>query len=217
MNGCHERIFNLDETGPETSHKTTHALKEVENLQSTWVRGGISAALYGVTESGWTQKFIFEKWLSAFADQAKNIAKPILLIFDRHGSHLTYNPTRIAREEQIIFLCLPPNTYHALQPMDAGAFGPMKGAWKNMLQSWSSSAGQPIIVPGPLAGQPVDHANVPNAPGPSPMKTLRDAYIQTMSPDQSQDVQAALKNPKMKRPRVQGNSEDVLTSKEIQE
>lgn len=37
------------------------------DLQSTWVEGGPPGALYGVTESGWMQDYLIEKWLSAFA------------------------------------------------------------------------------------------------------------------------------------------------------
>lgn len=39
-------------------------------------------------------------------------------------------------------------------------------------------------------------------PNPSPMKKLREAIINTLSPEQSTDVKAALKNSKTKRRRV---------------
>uniref|UniRef100_A0A1B6JFL2 DDE-1 domain-containing protein n=2 Tax=Homalodisca TaxID=139475 RepID=A0A1B6JFL2_9HEMI len=106
------------------------------DLQSTWVQGGPPGALYGVTQSGWMQDFIFEKWLINFANQTKNLEKPVLVLFDGHGSHLTYNVTRVARDNDIILLCLPPNTSHALQPLDVGVFAPMKSAWREILKNW---------------------------------------------------------------------------------
>lgn len=82
------------------------------------------------------QDYHFEKWLSAFAKRIKNLDKPVLVTFDGHGSHLTYNVTKVARENDIILLCMPPNTSHALQPMDVGVFAPMKSAWKDILKTW---------------------------------------------------------------------------------
>ncbi|KAF2895916.1 hypothetical protein ILUMI_10252 [Ignelater luminosus] len=87
-------------------------------------------------------------------------------------------------------------------------FPPCVGLMHLLIRAPGPSASQSIIVPGPSAGQPVDHANipgsltstnVPNVLSPSPIKKLRDAIIQTLSPDQFQDIQAALKNSKMKR------------------
>lgn len=109
------------------------------DLQSTWAQGGPPGALYGVTESGWMQDYIFEKWLIAFANQVKHLEKPVLVIFDGHGSHLTYNVTCVARANEIILLCLPPNTSHALQPLDVGVFAPMKSARKDILKTCTES------------------------------------------------------------------------------
>ncbi len=56
-------------------------------------------------------------------------ARPLLLLLDGHSTH--YHPgiiTKAARE-QVIVVCLPPNTTHLLQPLDKGAFGPLKVYW----------------------------------------------------------------------------------------
>lgn len=49
------------------------------------------------------------------------------------------------------------------------------------------------------------------------MRKLRDAIIRTISPEQSNDVKAALQNSKARRRRVQGTCGEVLTSDEVQE
>lgn len=245
-------------------------------LQSTWVTGGPPDALYGVTESGWMQDYIFEKWLNAFVKQIKHLEKPVLVLFDGHGSHLTYNVTRIARDNGIILLCLPPHTSHALQPLDVGVFAPMKNDWKNILKTWyresrlknvdkaifpsllkklvaisfksnhiiggfkgsgiypvnqtvleskivsiqSNISAQTNPELGNSQVQETDQSNNSlNSSGlstkMSPTSKLRDAIINTLSPDQPEDVRTALKNSKAKRRRVQGSCGEVLTTDEV--
>lgn len=58
------------------------------------------------------------------------------MIYDGHGSHLTYYTARQAMDNGIILLCLPPNTSHALQPLDVGVFAPLKKIWKDVLKTW---------------------------------------------------------------------------------
>lgn len=67
----------------------------------------------------------------------KDMEKPVLLLFDGHGSHLTYGTVKTAIDNSIIIMCLPPNTSHAFQPLDVGLFKPVKTAWKDILKLWS--------------------------------------------------------------------------------
>jgi hypothetical protein len=60
---------------------------------------------------------------------AKNTSgKPILLIFDGHGSHLTEEIHQLALANNIHLFCLPAHTTHRLQPLDVGVFGPLATA-----------------------------------------------------------------------------------------
>ena len=68
-------------------------------------------------------------WASAFK-------KPCILFLDGHGSHLTYKVVKAAQENQIIMICLPPHTSHALQPCDVAFFRPLKVIWKDILKLW---------------------------------------------------------------------------------
>lgn len=107
-----------------------------QNLYQSWMTGGPQGTLYGCTESGWMQDFLFETWMKFFIDFVKNFKKPVLLIYDGHGSHLTYNSIKLAMDNGIILLCLPPNSSHALQPLDVGVFSPMKNTWRDVLKTW---------------------------------------------------------------------------------
>ena len=39
-------------------------------------------------------------------------------------------------DAQVILICLPPHTSHALQPLDVGVFKPMKDQWRLILKRW---------------------------------------------------------------------------------
>ena len=56
----------------------------------------------------------------------------MLLLCDGH-CHLTYSIVKKS-QEIISLLCLPPNTSHALQPLDF--FAPLKYHWKKILKNW---------------------------------------------------------------------------------
>ena len=58
-----------------------------------------------------------------------------LLILDGHASHMNNaNLLEVARENDIIIVCLPSHTTHYLQPLDRVAFKPFKTYWKDACQ-----------------------------------------------------------------------------------
>lgn len=86
-----------------------------------------------MSENGWTDDFLCKQWLEkSFIPQAteRNASrKPILLIYDGHGSHDTLDVIALSREHNVLLYCLPPHTTHKLQPLDVGVFGPFQRAW----------------------------------------------------------------------------------------
>lgn len=106
------------------------------HLYDSWTKNGPPGAWYAVTKSGWMEDTVFESWFKQFVISVTHIEKPLLLIFDGHGSHLTFNTIKNAMDNNIIILCLPPNTSHAFQPLDVGVFGPLKLEWKRILKRW---------------------------------------------------------------------------------
>ena len=92
---------------------------------------------YAFTKSGWMEDIVFEKWFEVFfVKYTKNCTEPIALIYDGHGSHLTYKTIVTAMAQNIKIICLPPNCSHALQPLDVGVFKGLKVQWKNILKRW---------------------------------------------------------------------------------
>ena len=99
-----------------------------------------------MSENGWTDDFVCMEWFTkSFIPQAtaRNISeKPILLIYDGHGSHETVRLIEAARETNVILFCLPPHTTHKLQPLDVGVFGPFSRAWITHCDEITTETGQ---------------------------------------------------------------------------
>jgi hypothetical protein len=73
------------------------------------------------------------------ATAARNITQGHhLLILDGHNSHCTYGFCKFAADHNIIVICLPSHTTHALQPCDVACFGPLASAWKSGVNSASA-------------------------------------------------------------------------------
>ena len=53
-------------------------------------------------------------------------SRPVLLVLDGHGSHITIDVIEHARANEIHMLCLPSHTSHILQPLDVGVFKSFK-------------------------------------------------------------------------------------------
>ena len=103
---------------------------KAKHLQRDWCMGGPEGSCYGVSESGYMHDLNFENWFQdAFIPFVSSYEKPVLLVMDGHGSHLTYKTIDLAMKAEIIIICIPPHTSHALQPLDVGVFKSVNTIW----------------------------------------------------------------------------------------
>ena len=112
-------------------------------VMSTHTSGGPPDAGYGVTKSGWMNDINFEAWFrDCFIPQTKKIARGAwqILTFDGHHSHITFNLIDMARKNNIELVALPPNTTHALQPLDVGVFHLVKELYNFELKKFYREA-----------------------------------------------------------------------------
>lgn len=109
-------------------------------LHNGWCTGGPTGTQYAVSPSGWMEDNVFENWLQdAFVPyKIKEVGdnQPVVLFMDGHASHLTYTTVNCAKSNNIILICLPPNSSHALQPLDVAYFSPLKKVWRNILRNF---------------------------------------------------------------------------------
>uniref|UniRef100_A0A1X7TQN9 DDE-1 domain-containing protein n=1 Tax=Amphimedon queenslandica TaxID=400682 RepID=A0A1X7TQN9_AMPQE len=93
--------------------------------------GAIPGTLFAFSIKGWIDTKRFENWFFYHFLAYTPPVRPLLLL-DGHSSY--YSPTFVnkATEEKIIVFYLPPNTTHHTQPLNKGAFSPLKICWRGM-------------------------------------------------------------------------------------
>lgn len=68
---------------------------------------------------------------------------PTLLIMDNHLSHMNWDAIRLAIENDIILLTIPPHCTGHMQPLDTHILSPVKKQYGDLVNQWCKShAGQ---------------------------------------------------------------------------
>lgn len=113
-----------------------------KNLYSSWTENGPAGAAYSTSESGWMEKENFLSWFEKCflpAVQSLLLTGHVVLFVDGHHSHLSISLVKLARENNVELICLPPHMTHILQPLDVGVYGPFKQEWKKILKEYKTS------------------------------------------------------------------------------
>ena len=104
---------------------------------SSYHSGSIS-----LSPKGWTDQELGEMWMRKDFEPATTARNKTgghcLLILNGHNLHCTYRFCKFASTHNIIIICLPSHTTHALQPCDVACFGPLASAWKSEVNSASA-------------------------------------------------------------------------------
>ena len=79
--------------------------------------GAPPGTIFETSPKGWINKDIFFRWLDFFIKSIPK-ARPVLLIYDGHSSHISMEVIEKARKNDIHLLCLPSHGTHILQPLD---------------------------------------------------------------------------------------------------
>jgi hypothetical protein len=109
-----------------------------QNVYEAWCVGGIKGSAYSSTPSGWFDGFTFKDWfVKIFLQASRKLEGKKLLLGDNLSSHLSVEVINLCRENDVEFVCLPPNSTHILQPLDVGLFGPMKACWRKQLREYA--------------------------------------------------------------------------------
>lgn len=79
----------------------------------------------------------FILFLKHFHNYVKSTTeRPVLLLLDSHGLHLSIEGLNFAKNNGIIMLYFPPHCSHKLQPLDRTVFGPFKKYLNSAGDSW---------------------------------------------------------------------------------
>ena len=110
------------------------------NLWSTWCVGGPKGARYFSTKSGWFDGVAFEEWFfSIVLPSFKKKLGVKVLLGDNLSSHISPKVIEACEENEIKFVCLPPNSTHITQPLDVAFFKPLKTAWHKIITEYKDS------------------------------------------------------------------------------
>lgn len=107
------------------------------HLYEGWCRGGPSGTVYECTDSGWFDQRTFEIWFEKILlPYANALTGKVVIIGDNLSCHYTYGVIDMCQKSNIVFVTLPPNCTHILQPLDVGFFAPAKKSWNIILEGW---------------------------------------------------------------------------------
>lgn len=105
-----------------------------------FVNNGPVGSSGGANPSGWMKEDHFCEYLKFFVKNVKcSQQKPILLLLDNHGSHLSVAGIDYARENGIVMLSFPPHCSHKLQPLDRTVYGPFKTHVNKFSDHWMTN------------------------------------------------------------------------------
>ena len=92
--------------------------------------GAVVQTLFCNSPNGWINNDLFLQWFKFFL--ANIPTRPVLLIMDGHGTHMSIELIELARSNGVHLLCLPPHTTHTLQPTDVGIFKSFKSNFQRL-------------------------------------------------------------------------------------
>ena len=126
---------------PYVCYKATH-------LYDAWTVGGPPGTRYNRSASGWFEMPTFEDWFETIAlPYFSKLEGKKVLIGDNLSSHLSVEVVGKCELNQILFVFLPPNSTHILQPLDVSFFRPIKKAWRKFLEDKKRSCrGKPCSL-----------------------------------------------------------------------
>lgn len=101
---------------------------------------GPPGARYNRSKHGWIDLATFEEWfISHLLPVLKKQEGQKVVIGDNLSSHLSVKVVKLCGENNISFICLPPNSSHLTQPLDVAYFRPLKAKWREVLVKWKQS------------------------------------------------------------------------------
>jgi hypothetical protein len=112
-----------------------------------WYEGGTLSeeSRIAVTPSGYSNDILGIDWLYFFDKHTRYRAcgGPRLLLYDGHGSHLTWEFLHLCEQWGIIPFIFPPHTTHLVQPLDGSPFRALKQRFRaknNLIAQWGRDA-----------------------------------------------------------------------------
>ncbi len=98
-----------------------------KHISEDSMKEAMDGALFAYSAKSFIDSELFFLFFKKFIEMAPP-KRPVLVILDGHGSHLSLGVLKLARDNDIHLLCLPPHTTHLYQPLDRILLGSLKKA-----------------------------------------------------------------------------------------
>lgn len=114
------------------------------SMKTLLMKGAPPGSISACHPSGWIQTNMFTSWCKHFLDNVKPTSEyPILLILDGSNSHTrNIEVMKLAQENHVTIICLPPNSAHNLQPLDVSVMSQLKNYYGEEVTEWSKISGR---------------------------------------------------------------------------
>jgi hypothetical protein len=111
-----------------------------KNFRDHFLRGGPIGCIGVANSSGWMTEADFGTYIRHFVKNVRStIDRPVLLLLDNHGSHLSIDAINFAKLNGVVMLSFPPHCSHKLQPLDRSVYGPLKKYISESQDGWLRS------------------------------------------------------------------------------
>ena len=119
-----------------------------KNFYAHFIRDGPTGCIGTANKSGWMTEVDFTTFMKHFVKHSRcTVAKPVLLLLDNHGSHLSIEAIQIAKDNGVVLLSFPPHCSHRLQPLDRSVYGPFKRFISVAQDSWMrNNPAKPMVI-----------------------------------------------------------------------
>lgn len=110
------------------------------NFKPHMLNGAPSGSAGSACKSGWMNKEIFLQVMKHFVDHVRPTSEyPAVLVYDNHESHVQAELIKMARENNIHIVTIPPHTSSKLQPLDVSVYKSLKNFYNAECNSFMLS------------------------------------------------------------------------------
>ena len=102
-----------------------------QTLPANFREGAVAQTLFVNSTNGWINNDLFLQWFKFFLANIPP-TRPVLLIMDGHGTHMSIELIELARSSGVHLLCLPSHTTHVLQPWMWVCLSPLKAIFQRL-------------------------------------------------------------------------------------
>lgn len=108
-----------------------------KNYKDYFLRGAPVGSIGVSNPSGWMTETEFCTYIRHFVKYSRStVDRPVLLLLDNHGSHLSIEAISYAKDHGVVMLSFPPHCSHKLQPLDRSVYGPFKKYASESQDGW---------------------------------------------------------------------------------